>query len=574
MDTLPPEVRAAKSARAHEFPIDRGKIPRHQALPGIPGGVELDLFSPDVIAATEERLVQESLVEACPNAWESVEAELQQPLPFSEARGGACEYEPPASALLAGRRPGSTRRKEISDVPEDVARLSDAALARRLYWVWQHRGRGASGEGLGEHDAAIQAEWTEARAAGFGLLRELVIAPSHRFIELAGGRRALTRRMVLQLLMVVDAQGWNGFCLSAAQAEDLGYGSPAAWWRSIAWLEQQGLLVRLRRYKAGTGNRPVDLTVNWYGPGPKLLALREVYLAALGTSPEGRKALEEFDAERERSRRRVAGQNRRRRHAHRSTYEGRKVSPAWQESWDESRARWAEILVEEAGARRREEADAERARHILATGDLSSLGEYQDPLPLDHDQALQLEAALGGEPYEGPQLGAYVPPAEEPATACEASHQEVIGISLGDTNPFGVRKLNQEEGEISSLQEIPLSPPHDRRPRSPTPEAVQRPSPPLHCNDVGAVLAHNPDGCSPEARLPPDIPPGQEPRSPENSEQNPSSGREIAHDPSFGGPETSSVRRDAAEEILRMVGEISDPHLAKVLKTAAKQWLQ
>ncbi len=355
-------------------------------LAGIPGGVQWDLFSPDWLeeaaATTGDGGDDEDAGEGSAEL-DEVLGDLQQSLGF----GGRSSYEVPELAQVA-ELPVDEDARAYVEHPDGfgfVREMTNPELADRLGWLYKHRGRG-----LSELDVAVQREWT-ARALGVGYFygrdRDPALPP--QLVELVG-RRAPVRRLVLAVLCVSMLKRTNGVCISAPEAFML-WGVPAStWWNVIAWLEERGLLVRLRRWKNNASERhtdaPVQLVANWYGPGPELVAIRDAVLAAYGDDEvddeiraEARRVLLEARRDRRRRARRAA----------RDPFVLELDAPGWVVAV--GRAAYAAV-ADELGAER----DLGRAREILsgARSWAEVLEDEVDPCPvvkIDEDLAAELE---------------------------------------------------------------------------------------------------------------------------------------------------------------------------------------
>lgn len=220
-------------------------------------------YAEDIAAACDE---------AGPEPWERLELELQTS--FFETRDLRV-YNFPAKNLAALARPRVKRRAIYETGLETI---TDAELFDRLEHVHRHRGRGFS-----PWDRRHQHELI-ARSAGPGWVTALTNLELPRLygLELGGG---VARQRVVRAMQILDAQGWLGMYGSADKlAQRLGV-SRSHWWRVVAWLCQNGWLIRLRTYKrkkhAKDGS--VDLYRNWYGPGPRLLEWRKYYRSELSS---------------------------------------------------------------------------------------------------------------------------------------------------------------------------------------------------------------------------------------------------------------------------------------------------
>ncbi len=394
-----PACRSPKQRREHARRWERGVPVEHCNYPaadltlGLPDE-QLDAFAPAVLDRVDGELVADAIAirddreqaqldeQADLADEEAVVVDLQRAFEFKRGGGGGDGggYVPPAVHLLPGRRAGSRRRRH--DDGSEFADCPDGVLASLLTFVWMHRYRLDAGDGLPARDQAVQDEWLN-RAAGFGIVRKLIAmnncALPFRYIQLARrtGRRSTARETILRLLMLLDAYGWNGFTLSEHQAEDAGICSRAQWWRAVGQLEAWGLLVHVRTYKAGlpaddaTGSsgRTVGLCRNWYGPGPGLVELRDVYLAELGRGdPDD---LAKHDDQVERRRKRAAGARWLKRRGEERPQIAGAILP-----------RWHSLLVAEL-----------RAAECIERGEL----DVEPVEVLDVDQVEQLGAALVAE---------------------------------------------------------------------------------------------------------------------------------------------------------------------------------
>lgn len=223
----------------------------------------------NIIGAIDE-VIAHHCSEAQPTPWQELELELQ--LALFESPGYSLP-DPEHLARLARRQ---IKRRPSAKFATSHENVPDADLFERVAHVHARRGRGISAS-----DWSAQRE-LEARSAGVGLLRAL---PNVELSRVYGGRelhRGVARARIVRALQIADAQGWLGFYGSGERLADaLGFDA-ATWWRAVAWLEARGWLVRLRTYKSGKHSRtPIDLSRNWYGPGPRLLRWRDVYRSEL-----------------------------------------------------------------------------------------------------------------------------------------------------------------------------------------------------------------------------------------------------------------------------------------------------
>jgi len=186
--------------------------------------------------------------------------------------------------------------------------------------------------------------------------------------------------------MLADYQGWNGITISGVQAVDARLaGSEAQWWRAVAQLEAWGVITHVRTYKPGHGDRTVGICRNWYGPGPKLAAMRAVYFEEIEKNDET-PTLDAWDEAVESKRKSDAGARRRRRRERAGVH----VSAAWASTWPELPA-WHVALV---GAMQ-EEAEGVRAVDCFELGHLG----VELPPTVDAEQEAALSAALAAEGF-------------------------------------------------------------------------------------------------------------------------------------------------------------------------------
>jgi hypothetical protein len=297
---------------------------------GLPG-VCADLFDPDVVERVEPEPEPEP---EPPTEAEEIDADLavlNQPDMFKRGPGGKHDYTfPDRMVLLANLRRVTQRRDDVDGVPGRPL----ATVVETLRHIAKNRKR----RKLSALDLAIQAEWTEARAMGEGLVYKIAkcLHLPGVWWYLCGGRRSQLRQQIVALLMYAHAKRWLGFTLSAAAAERCLECSASAWWEAVRWLEAKGLLVRMRRYANGKV-RPRDLAANWYGLGPELLKHAGAFLAHFDEREESPPADVAAAEDRYRRQRRDRGRDRRRqRDDVRRRYENRDLrtrpgrdAPAW-----------------------------------------------------------------------------------------------------------------------------------------------------------------------------------------------------------------------------------------------------
>ena len=337
--------------------------PEHQL--GILGGIEGTQLpawcEPRLLERVADELEHPTMPgDAPPSELEEIAAELQQGLRFDGSRP---KYTFPELAHLE-QLDGTALRAycEHPDLPIDLAKLTTKELAKRLRHLWRRRGRG-----LSELDHAVQREWS-ARSLGFGYFyaQPEPHLPA-QLVQLAGRRAATQRRLVLAAVCISLVRGALGLTISAPEAERL-WGIPAStWWQVIAWLEERGLVVRMRRWKNNAITRdakgerlpPVQFCPNWIGPGPVLLArLDEIVGAFRKGTPDENRAAQEMLLEQRRERARV---QRRRERGELPTIG--EASPAWVVvlgrvlhddalavvAGDEADERWKDALAAERG---------------------------------------------------------------------------------------------------------------------------------------------------------------------------------------------------------------------------------
>ena len=217
--------------------------------------------------------------------------------------GGRHDYTfPDTVTLLANAVRWRSRRGDVQGKPT----AHPAALVEGLEHLCMNR----RNRKLSDNDLAVQAEWTEARAVGEGLLYKLDWHLPGKWWYLGGSRAASLRRQILAVLMFAYAKRWCGFTLSAAAAERIFGCSASSWWEAVKWLEVKGYLVRMRRYANGKV-RPRDLSANWYGLGPELLKHAPAFLADFGEKDDADPIAVAAAADRHRKARRDRGRDRR-----------------------------------------------------------------------------------------------------------------------------------------------------------------------------------------------------------------------------------------------------------------------
>lgn len=195
--------------------------------------------------------------------------QLDIPYPGLGQRGGRYVdkndkvRQPPQLELLARCAPPQLTRIEALETGfEDV---SSEELARRLHFVFQHRGRP---KGLSPADYGAQREWTVARSLTWSFFESCSEIPG---VPVAWREMFGDAAQVLALALWARRLGRVGFTLSGPQGCTVLDTSIASWWRWVQTLERAGYLIRLRRWKPGKVG-PVASTSNWYGLGPKALA--------------------------------------------------------------------------------------------------------------------------------------------------------------------------------------------------------------------------------------------------------------------------------------------------------------
>lgn len=187
-------------------------------------------------------------------------------------RGGKIDREPPQLSLLVGccPPPEKATRLALETGYEDA---TSEQLAQRLDWVFKHRGRP---EGLSRADYAAQRELTVARSIGWAFLEHCKDLPSIPVIWSAKfGSAALILGYLLwgrslgRAGLTASGKNWRAVLPGRTPGEPLAMSTVWAW---LQRLERAGYLIRLRRWKPGINGRPVALTANWYGLGPRALA--------------------------------------------------------------------------------------------------------------------------------------------------------------------------------------------------------------------------------------------------------------------------------------------------------------
>ena len=255
--------------------------PRQQAIPGLAGGVVLDLLDPVWFARVD---VDVEPIDNQPSEAQEIAQDLQLKL------GERVKHKCPSIEDLNTLGRDVSRRAYIEHPEglEFVADYTEDELNERLHGIHRRLYRG-----LSALDAAIMREW-KARASGFGVFygKQHPHLPS-QFLHLAG-RRAPARQKVLAILMLAMVHGTNSLNLSAPEAFKLFDIPGSTWWNCIAWLERADLFRRFHSHKdnrkaqkshhAGEkkGPRPasVQFSDNCYIPTPRLLAMRPAILAA------------------------------------------------------------------------------------------------------------------------------------------------------------------------------------------------------------------------------------------------------------------------------------------------------
>ena len=187
-------------------------------------------------------------------------------------RGGRIDRQPPQLSLLAGCCPPPERATRLS-LETGYEDASSEQLAERLGWVFKHRGRP---EGLSHADYAAQRELTVARSIGWAFLEKCKDLPSVPVIWSAKfGAAALILGYLLwsrslgRAGLTASGKNWRAVLPGRRPGEPLAMSTVWAW---LQRLERAGYLIRLRRWKPGINGRPVALTANWYGLGPRALA--------------------------------------------------------------------------------------------------------------------------------------------------------------------------------------------------------------------------------------------------------------------------------------------------------------
>ncbi len=409
--------------------------PRYLPLPGVPA--ELDLFPPDLLEEVNAQLVAEAIGnrEAREAAEREQAARDEEERALSQELQGdlfkADEYKPPPLEDLRGRRPGSSKRRNIGGVPRELVELEDRELALRVWWIFKHR-RQSDGRGLREHDRHLQREWLN-RAGGYALIRTLAtegnLGLPAKYLPLANKRRrSPARESIVRLLMLLDAWGWNGFYLSSREAVESGLvGSEATWWRAMAQLRAWGVVVYLRTWKPGFFGRNADRDRNWYGIGPRMALERAAYLAELGQGGSAEE-LERLNLEAERRRARKAARRR---------------GPRRDVNVLAELPRWHVVLVgrlsEEARARARFRYECERADAVRNGAPLleeEPAGAYFEvPPPMDVEEERAVEEAvratlsLAGEPCSAARLVA------EPERCASSGGKRPGGDTSSDDRP-------------------------------------------------------------------------------------------------------------------------------------------
>ncbi len=228
-------------------------------------------FLHDQAAACDEPIAGEP--------WQELEAELQ--LPLWGVRRADYEF-PDVEQLAALVRTRVQRREEIAT---DHAKLGDDELFERLRKLYLHRGRGITAS-----DRSVQRELM-ARSAGVEWVRSLTNIELPRLYGLGLGGGVLRQRLI-RALQILDCQGWLGLAGGGHElAKALGFKADSHWWRVIAWLQQTGWIVVVRRYKNPSKSSKLtrlspddarcDLYKNFYAPGPELLRWRKYYRSEL-----------------------------------------------------------------------------------------------------------------------------------------------------------------------------------------------------------------------------------------------------------------------------------------------------
>lgn len=368
---------------------------------GILGGIEGTQLAawcdPSLLERVADELEHPTTAsgDAPPSELDEIAADLQQGLRFDGSRP---KYTFPKLEHLE-QLEGTARRAYCEHPPTlgDVARMTTRELAKRLRHLWLRRGRG-----LSELDHAVQREWS-ARSLGFGYFyaQPEPHLPA-QLVHLAGRRAATQRRLVLAAVCLSLVRGALGLTISAPEAERLWSIPASTWWQVIAWLEERGLVVRMRRWKNNAITRdakgerlpPVQFCPNWIGPGPALLArLEEIVGAFAKGSAEENRAAQALLLEQRRERARV---QRRRERGELPTVGA--SSPAWVivlgqvmhgeamavVAGDEADERWKDALAADRGRRAdvlggpRRELEAPPSPDVVADLEaLEALGELE-----------------------------------------------------------------------------------------------------------------------------------------------------------------------------------------------------
>ena len=202
---------------------------------------------------------------------DALQLDVPYPMPDTpDHRGGKVDRTPPQLSLLMGVFPENATRLEMKTGHE----LDDPEkLARRLEWVFKHRGRP---EGLSPDDYGAQRELTVARSLSWAFFEQCKDTPA---VPVCWREKFANAAIVLGYLLWARNLGRAGVTMSAknwaAVLPGRIIGKPcsiATVWRHLQFLERAGYLIRLRRWKPGLGGRPVALAKNWYGLGPRALA--------------------------------------------------------------------------------------------------------------------------------------------------------------------------------------------------------------------------------------------------------------------------------------------------------------